>query len=187
MDPQNRRGSPKWQQLIWSGAGVGLLLTITILLAFSASTVSQLLTLVSKKQDADLGFVFASIGLITQTLLRLLSILVGGAVAFAGLAVSFFAHEQQTSAGAQLGSGAANVAKFTLATYAPGIVGVVVGALIIVAALYARGKHEYTGPQTYSVNLQEGSSKKTEAAASSPSGLRSLDEVLQSQASAPSK
>ena len=143
---------------------------------------------VCARRDADLGFVLGSLGVVTQTLLRLLAILVGAAVAFAGLAVSFFAHEHESTASAQLGDKAGGSAKFALATYAPGVVGVIVGALIIVAALYARGKHAYSGPETYSVVLPKtDGAQPPSSGASNPSGLRPLDQILPSSASTPAK
>lgn len=172
----------RWQQGIWTGAGLGLLLTIAALLTFTGSTVSRVVELIAARTDADLAFLFSSIGVVTMTLLRLLAVLIGAAIAFAGLAVSFFAHEQPASLAGEA-SGSVGSAKVALATYAPGIVGVLVGAIVIVCALLARSKHDYRGPETYSVVLPP------QASASEPAGptartLRSPEELLKPAAPA---
>lgn len=188
MSQMPRLGAPRWQQVMWSGAGISLLLTIVILLSFAVITVSQLINVISKRSDADLGFIFASIGVITQTLLRLLAILVGAAVAFTGLAVSFFAHEHESTASAHLGDRAGGSAKFALATHVPGVFGVVVGALVIVAALYARGTHEYTGPEIRSTTQPKPEAAPSQSEpASNSTVLPPVEEVLKTRKSNPAR
>lgn len=180
--------SPRWQQVIWTGAGFGLLLTIIILLAFAGSTVARVMDVISQRHDADLAFVFASVGVVTLTLLRLLAILIGAAIAFAGLAVSFFAHANSTSLTGELPVQPTTSAKVELATYAPGIVGLFVGALIIVCALFARSKHDYRGPETYSVVLPPAlPASGVNRPAPAGSGLRPLEDFLKVPASPASK
>jgi hypothetical protein len=186
MKAGDNRGTPRWQQYLWSGTGVGLLVTLLILMSLVGSVLTKLLDTVAERPNADLGFVFASAGVITQTLLRLLSILVGAAIAFAGLAVSFFAHEHATQIGGQAESGTSS-AKATFATYSPGIFGIAFGAIIIVSALYAKGNHTYTGPQTYSVVLPtpDAAASAPEPPLGGPKRPRPLEELLSQPASAP--
>lgn len=81
--------------------------------------------------------------LLYSSLLRLLAILIGGAISFAGLAVSFYAHQQATSLGADAAREHLVNAKAALATNSPGIVAVVIGALVIIVALMLRSPHTY--------------------------------------------
>ena len=177
--------SPRWQQAIWTGAGLGLLLTILLLLAFAGFTIFRVVELVALRSDADLAFVFSSVGVVTLTLLRLLAILIGAAIAFAGLAVSFFSHERALSASAEVQVPVSTNTKAELVAYAPGLVGLVVGALVIVCALFARSKHDYKGPETYSVVLPNATAPGASSPSGQPpSGPRPLEEVLRPKAAA---
>jgi hypothetical protein len=91
----------------------------------------------------DYAFVFSGMSLVGSSSLRLLAMLIGGAIAFAGLAVSFFVHEKKTSFSANSAGGPENSAKLTLATYSPGIVAVVIGALVIIIAVLTKATHTY--------------------------------------------
>jgi hypothetical protein len=183
----NGSHTPRWQQAIWSGAGGGLLLTIVVLLAFSALTVWRIVDTIALQQQGDLYFVFAGIGLVTHSLLRLLAILVGAAISFAGLAISFFAHAQATTAQITIGSKAEAIspAAFngTLSTYAPGLVGVVVGASVIACALFATSTHTYKPPQHAVLPVAPG------IAASEPAGYRpkTIDELRNDEATSINK
>lgn len=148
---------PKWQQVIWTGAGVSLVTTILLLLALVAWTIGQIVDIVNLQKEPDLGFVVTSIGVLTLTLLRFLAELMGAAIAFAGLAVSFFAHQHANSlsVGAQQNFALPPAA---LRSHSPGIVGVVIGAVIIVCALFAKSTHNYEGPQTIAVLAPPGAS-----------------------------
>lgn len=171
--------TPWWQQAIWIGSGLSLLITILVLLGFSIHSISRVVGLIESRPDSDLAFVFSSMGVVTLTLLRLLAILIGAAIAFAGLAVSFFSHEHALSATADMNVSSSTNIKAGLVAYAPGLVGLIVGALVIVSALYVKSKHDYKGPETYSVvGPGTSASKATPNSDQSTSGLRSLDDVL---------
>jgi hypothetical protein len=159
--------APRWQQVMWLAVGASLLLTISVLLWFSATTVGKLVEVVGRP-TYDHGFVIVGMGLIAQSLIRLLAILVGAAVAFAGLAVSFFAHEQEMRAQLSIGGSSTVPAKVALGAYAPGVVGLVVGAVIIALALFARGEHEYQ-PGSYEIQIPASEAQQ------SGSGLPTLE------------
>lgn len=115
------------------------------LVAYMLAQVVELLRL----KTPDNAFVFAGLTLITGSLLRLLAILIGGAIAFVGLAVSFFAHQKATSFDANVAREQLGDAKAALATNSPGIVAVVIGALVIIFALLSKGTYTYaTGDPT---------------------------------------
>lgn len=141
---------------------------IICLLCLVAWTVARVIGVISEKTDADLGFVMTGLGLVSLTLLRLLAILIGGAIAFAGLAVSFFAHDNASSLA--VGSDGNTSPKMALATYSPGIIGVVVGATVIVGALYAKSNHSYQPPFLLSPIDQSGQSEL-------PTPMLSADEL----------
>lgn len=164
--------SQRWQELIWFGAGLGLLLTIVVLLSFVGITIWRATTFIEERKTADLAFTFSSIGLITLTLLRLLAVLIGAAISFAGLAVSFFAHDKATNLEGELRATGTGNAKATLAAYSPGIVGVFVGAIIIIFALFAKSEHKYEGSKTIVLEVPP-----AQRPASAASGLNSADKL----------
>lgn len=132
---------------------MGLFSTLVLLLIFVGLTIYQLVKIISERQVEDLSFVFSSLALINMTLLRLLAIFSGAAIAFAGLAVSFFTHEKETTlwASAKLntkddsGNEVASIMPKvgSLKTYSPGIIGIIVGAIIISIALLHSSRHSY--------------------------------------------
>lgn len=130
-----------WQKATWLRASaflgvVGILLCFLVLF-----TMYEMFAIVAS-ENRDSYFVFAGMTLLVGTLLRFLAILVGGGAVFAGLAVSFYTHEKATEIKAE----ATNSAKGTLATSSPGIAAIVVGAVVIIAALFATGKYSYRPP-----------------------------------------
>ncbi|UMZ14269.1 hypothetical protein I9018_11520 [Pseudomonas sp. MPFS] len=172
-----------WQRYIWFGAGGGLLLFLMLLLSFVAYTVSTLVGVMQLEGGNDLDFIFSCIALIDLTLLRLLCILVGASIAFAGLAVSFFAHKNATTFSGDLKDTAALSGNFALSTYSPGILGLFIGAVIIVTAILARTEHSYSSPTTTISYLGTGAHQVAQDA-SSPAvqqhpGFRSKEEALQ--------
>lgn len=135
-------GIPPWQQRIWRGCTWALLGMILALLVIVAFTVWRAVALV-RENAIDHALVFAGIALVTSNLLRVLAVLIGGAIAFVGLAVSFFVHEKVSSMNAQFANGDGKNIGAALATHSPGIVSVVIGAVVIVFALFAKGTHMY--------------------------------------------
>jgi hypothetical protein len=150
MNQVQRERLPKWQKSLWVGSGAGLALVILALFCFTMLVIFKTLSLFERFNSGDLGFMFAGVALVNLTLIRLLAVLIGAAIAFAGVAVSFFAHDRATNLSVE---GSAK-AQFSLATYSPGIVAIVVGAGIVIAALYARGHHSYTAAPTVSYQIR---------------------------------
>jgi len=139
--------------MIWIGAGIGLFSTLILLLMFVGLTIYQVVQIISERKGAELSFVFSGLALINMTLLRLLAIFSGAAIAFAGLAVSFFTHDKETTLWASTkldtkdnvtNEVASIIPKAgSLKTYSPGIIAIIVGAIIISIALLHSSKHSY--------------------------------------------
>ena len=165
-------GTQRWQIAMWNGAGFGLLLTILVLLTFIGASIWRATSLVEERPSADLAFTFASIGMINLLLLRLVAVLIGAAIAFAGLAVSFFAHDKPLSIDVQQGESAPSAKKLALSAYSPGLVGLLVGAGVIVAALYAKGEFNYQAAS--SVKVMPPTETHSVKPASSPTGFEDV-------------
>jgi hypothetical protein len=112
-------------------------------------------------KDRDHLFQFAGMNLVSGSLLRLLAILIGGAIAFVGLAVSFFAHQKATSLDASVAKEELLSAKAALATYSPGIVAIVIGSIVIMAAIFARGTYNYRPASVSNQSAQPASDMDT--------------------------
>ena len=132
---------PAWQQRVWVACSFALLLVILVLLLLVGSALWHVMALLEQK-TSDLAFIFSGMALVTSSLLRLLAILIGGAIAFVGLAVSFFAHQKATSIASDVVHEQVN-AKAALATNSPGIVAVVIGACVIIVSLFSKATHSY--------------------------------------------
>lgn len=166
--------TPRWQRIVWVGAGAGLLATIFTLLAIVGVTVGQVVESFRLKSDTPASVLLSGMSLVTLTLIRLLAVLIGGAIAFAGLAVSFFVHQQAVRLDVGVAEKELGNAKAALATHSPGIVAIVIGALVIVAALFAKATHSY--------EVRESPSHSA-VRSDAPGKLRPIGEVLGKQAS----
>lgn len=140
--PSQSEDLPAWQRWIWIGSGVALILVIVALCFIGVFALGKMMLLL-ESEDHDHLFQFAGMNLVTGGLLRLLAILIGGTIAFVGLAVSFFAHQKSTSLDASLAREELLNTRAALVTHSPGIVAIVIGAVVIVSAIYGRGTYNY--------------------------------------------
>ncbi|MFV5642467.1 hypothetical protein [Acinetobacter oleivorans] len=140
-----------WQKFMWFGVGLGLFSIITALLVGVGLLLVQIVDIINNNGNKDLVFTFSSIGLVTTILIRLLAVLIGAAISFTGLAISFFAYEKAINFSGTMNASETTVAKATLATYSPGIVGMIVGAVIIICAIFAKSNFKYDSPQITTV------------------------------------
>lgn len=156
MTDSNLQDTPalSWQKFMWFGVGFGLLLTIIILLAGVGQLLLQLIDIIETKGSADLIFTFSSIGLVTTILIRLLAVLIGAAISFTGLAISFFAYEKATHFSGAMNSSEKTTTRVALTTYSPGIVGMIVGAVIIICAIGLKSQYVYKPSNTNTHNTQ---------------------------------
>ncbi|WP_297833125.1 hypothetical protein [Pseudomonas sp.] len=152
MDTHPLSIDPLWQRRIWSGVTIGLGIAGGLLILLVAYSIYRTSGIVDSKKDADLVFTFSGLALINSTLLRLLAMLIGAGVIFGGLAVSFFTHSTPNQARGGVKSELGSVSAM-LASHSPGLIGVFIGGVIIVAALYARSTQTYSSPSQTSVTL----------------------------------
>lgn len=166
MSAQNETPDMRsWQRTLWIGVASALGLVGLLLVLLVSSTVSRTNDLLAAHGGADLTFAFAGMALVNLTLLRLLAILIGAGMVFGGLAVSFFTHEATT----RLTAGHAEQSlgpKASLATSSPGIAAIVVGAAVILSALFAQGRHAYEAPNLIPYMQPDGSATSSTAVGS---------------------
>jgi hypothetical protein len=160
-----------WQRSLWVGVAIALGLFGLLLVILVSSALSRTNDLLTAHGGADLHFAFAGMALVNLTLLRLLAILIGAGMVFGGLAVSFFTHEATTRFTAGRTDQSLG-AKASLATSSPGIAAIVVGAAVILSALFSQSKHKYESPPLLYMQ-PDGSSAplRNSGAASSPEQL----------------
>lgn len=134
--------APKWQTMIWLGLGATLCALLIALLSLVAITQMRILTVIAKV-ETDLFFTAATLGHANLILLRLVVVLIGGGISFAGLAVSFFAHEKASEVS---GAGAASsqLPRVKLISHSPGVIAIVVGAALMACSLFVSSKVSYT-------------------------------------------
>jgi len=140
---------PIWQTKIWGGVALGLGLCSFLLICLVAYSVYSTATIITDKSGTDLSFTFAGLTLLNTTLLRLLSMLIGSGIIFGGLAVSFFSSSDSNRISLQAKETAGDTFKALVASNTPGIVGIFIGGVIIVATLYSKGDYNYTSPERY--------------------------------------
>ena len=158
---------PAWQRKLWIGVGMALGLCGALLVGLVGYTLVRALDVLATDKAGDLSFTFAGLSLVVLTLLRLLAILVGSGLIFGGLVVSFHTHSKLTEVDGE----ALNNVKARLATSSPGIVAIVVGALIIITALLSKGLHEYQPQETETITISPSAlvtSAPTGSAATTP-------------------
>lgn len=137
---------PKWQSMIWLGLGVALTALLMSILLLVALTQMRVLSVI-QDGGADPAFVASTLGSSNLILLRIIVVLIGGGISFAGLAVSFFLHQSATVVSVG-GAPAVSVPKVSVASRSPGTIAVFVGAVVIVCALFAKTTAHYKGPTT---------------------------------------
>ena len=146
MSNSNDTTAPVWQRNIWGWVTAGLGITCFLLIMLVAYSVYRTTGIVDSRKSADLAFIFSGIALVNSTLLRLLAMLIGSGVIFGGLAVSFFTHSQSSRFGIDAKEGERSL-KTMIASHSPGIIGIFIGGIIIIAALYARSTQTYSTPR----------------------------------------
>ncbi|TLP69741.1 hypothetical protein FEA48_28225 [Pseudomonas nitroreducens] len=187
VDRDDGGGGPPdlpWQRYNWKLAVILLFVTMLALLYIVWGNTTGILSVVSQYKGKDNSFVLGGLSLVTLTLIRMLAILIGAALAFAGLAISFFSHDKATQLAASRTSPGATTAA-TLTAYSPGIVGIVFGAVVIMAALLTKTTYNYTPPQTLTTqySLDTTSTPEDEAARAAASlGLDPVDKVISTSA-----
>jgi len=84
----------------------------------------------------------------------MVAILGGIAISAIGLAVSFYTHDREIRISVQNNDMNDSKPKLTLATYSPGIAGVIAGTVIIMTAVIKTTTQNYQGPTVREYNTQ---------------------------------
>ena len=134
-----------WQQAVWIGVACALGMTVLLLMIIVAYVLHLGADVFSKHAGEDLAFTYAGISLITLTLIRLLAVFFGASLSFGGLVVSYYTHTHTTHLAGSGGTGE-STGKASLSTNSPGIAAILIGALVIIGALFARGEQQYEAP-----------------------------------------
>lgn len=153
--PGNSFKIQTWQKHNWTVAVILLFATMMILLLIVWANTNSILTIVSARKDQDPSFVFGGMSLVSLTLIRMLAILIGAAVAFAGLAISFFSHDKATQIAASNSNAGGSTTAATLTAYSPGIVGIAFGAVVIMTALLTKTTHSFQPSQMETTTYSE--------------------------------
>lgn len=143
---------PSWQAQMWGGVAIALGVAGLLLIGLVATSIYRTTTMIDTKGAEDLAFIFSGLGLINTTLLRLLAMLIGAGIIFGGLAVSFFSSSDSNRISLQAIPAAGETFKAMVASHTPGIIGIFIGGVIIVAALFARSTHNYNSPERWIIN-----------------------------------
>jgi hypothetical protein len=187
-DGGDRGGNPSssWQAGMWKGVGIALGITGLLLIILVGASLYTAMSIIDSKGGADLAFIFSGLGLVNNTLLRLLAMLIGSGIIFGGLAVSFFSSSDENRVSLQAAPVAGEAFKAMVATHTPGIIGIFMGSVIIIAALFARSTHDYESPRTIEVESMgmNASQEQTQAPAAV---LQTSSEIRKEKSSTPTK
>jgi hypothetical protein len=155
-----------WQAGMWKGVGIALGIAGLLLIGLVATSIYRTTSIIDAHSGADLAFTFSGLGIINNTLLRLLAMLIGAGIIFGGLAVSFFSSSDSNRISLQALPAAGESFKAMVATHTPGIVGIFMGGIIIIAALFARSTNSYSSPER--IEVTSGNMQQTRAQANTP-------------------
>ncbi len=139
--------TPKWQMVVWAGCAAILSLELFVLTLLAYTRTTEITTIVSKSDLKDGAFILAGLGMSAFSLIRILAILIGSAIIFGGLSVSFFSSERASNVEF---SGNEKLPLSThIASHSPGVMGILVGGIIIICALFAPTNFNYQQPVTF--------------------------------------
>lgn len=138
---------PLWQTKVWLRVVQGFGVCSFLLICLVGYSVYQTAMIITNKSGTDLAFTFSGIALLNTVLLRLLAILIGSAIIFGGLAISFFSSNDTNRISLQANQAAGDSYKAMVASRTPGIVGIFMGGIIIIASLFDTGNFQYSAPE----------------------------------------
>jgi hypothetical protein len=121
---------------------------------------------------------FVGIGMINNTLLRLLAMLIGAGIIFGGLAVSFFSSRDTNQISFDANPTTGGVFKAMIASNTPGLIGMFLGGIIIVCALLTTSTHRYESPRRTTITYGEPQSTQDTTEPLPPLSLPKAAEVL---------
>ncbi|MBB4867459.1 hypothetical protein HNP46_006372 [Pseudomonas nitritireducens] len=142
-----------WQARVWTAAAGNLwIISIGILANITLIGIGVYSLLERQSATPNIMFQLCAMAIVSSSMLKGISVLVGASLCFAGIAISFFAHEKATTVNASYGSPPKseaegsnlqvpikNSAAVAIGAYSPGIVAVIFGCVIIGIAIIKSG------------------------------------------------
>lgn len=127
----------RFEQRVWIAVGFGLALCSIGLFGLVGYSLWRTLAWLQHSHSPSEAYVLNAFALTTLALLRYLAMLIGAALASGGLLVSFLTLNHVIDVSANSGG---PVPTFTsgLKTTSPGVAAVVIGAIIMISALFSR-------------------------------------------------
>jgi hypothetical protein len=133
----------RFERSVWFAVGMGLAVCSVGLFALVGYSLWQTLTWLQRSATPSELYILNAVALTTLAMLRYLAMLIGAALASGGLLVSFLTLSHVLDVSVSSG-GAAPTFASGLKTTSPGVAAVVIGACIIVAALFSRAEMQLT-------------------------------------------
>jgi hypothetical protein len=146
----------RWQQAMWAAVGLGLAASAAAVFWGVATIFLTLQNWLASVKTEDHYLIAFGVMILTFSSIRLVAILIGAALAFAGLLVSFLTISQSITASARRGEGV-NSASGMFSTNSPGVAAIIVGAVVMVSALFRTTDARYAAPETMFVAEPEAS------------------------------
>lgn len=164
--------TPKWQMYVWAGCAGILSLELFGLTILAYMRTTEITAIVSQTNLQDGAFILAGLGMSAFSLIRILAILVGSAIIFGGLSISFFSSERASNV--KLNGSEKLPLSAHIASHSPGVMGILVGGIIIICALFAPTSFNYQQPVTfqYSGSNAQAVTQDTQPSAMTPEELR---------------
>lgn len=127
----------RFEQRVWIAVGLGLALCSIGLFGLVGYSLWRTLSWLQHSLMPSEAYVLNAVALTTLALLRYLAMLVGAALASGGLLVSFLTLSHVIDVSASSGGPTPTFAS-GLKTTSPGVAAVVIGAIIMISALFSR-------------------------------------------------
>ncbi|WP_157060515.1 hypothetical protein [Pantoea sp. A4] len=157
---------PVWQSRVWMVVVLGFGLITVLCILYACLVLDRQIPLLVSGINSNSMIAISGAAMIASQFLRGLSILMGGAIVFGGLSLSFFSGKDDSTF--STGDNQSVFKSVTLTTKTPGIFGIVIGGVIILYALHIPYDFQY---------------KKGEMSASNQQHSRPVSENKNSQAS----
>ncbi|MCA2024850.1 hypothetical protein LDK53_02760 [Enterobacter sp. K16B] len=139
--------TPKWQMYVWASCGIILSLELLGLTVLAYVRTKEIATIVSRTAINDGAFILAGLSMSAFSLIRILAILIGSAIIFGGLSISFFTSERVNNV--QVTGNDKIPMSAQIASHSPGVMGILIGGIIIICALFAPTHFNYQQPVTF--------------------------------------
>ncbi|NIF21754.1 hypothetical protein [Candidatus Pantoea multigeneris] len=160
---------PVWQSRVWMIVVLGFGLITVLCILYACYMLENEISILTEGLKKDPLMALTGTGMLGAQFLRGLSILMGGAVIFGGLSISFFSGQDTHIINGEVNESVK--AKVSLSTRTPGVLGVITGGIIIVYALYTPYTYQHNaGSYMSSTNVVPPNVQKDSDPSSTPKG-----------------